>query len=52
MKYLRQGLGGLLMFCVVIRMAAWLLAPALPLIAVLFGLAAILSYLIGWGSHL
>lgn len=52
MKYIRQGLGGLLMFCLIIRVAAWLLAPALPLIAILFVLAALLVRMIGWGSHL
>ena len=52
MKYLQHGLGGLLAICLVIRVAAWLLSPALPLIIVLFVLVAILARLIGWGSRL
>jgi hypothetical protein len=40
------------MICVLIRVAAWLLMPALPLLVVLFVLAAILARLIGWGSRL
>jgi hypothetical protein len=52
MKYLQSGLGSILAICLVIRVAAWLLAPALPLIIVLFVLVAILVRLIGWGSHL
>lgn len=52
MKYLRQGLGGLLVFCLMIRLAAWLLAPALPLVVVLFVVTAILARLIGWGQRL
>jgi len=45
-KYARTGLGGLLALCLVVRAAAWLVAPALPLIAVLFVVTSVLSLLV------
>lgn len=46
MKQVHIGLGGLLAFCLGLRAAAWLIGPAIPVVAVLFGLAAILTILV------
>lgn len=46
-KYLRQGLGGLVAFCVAIRVGAWLIAPVWPLIIILLALAGIFRLLTG-----
>lgn len=46
MKYLERGLGGVIVFCIAIRIAAWLIEPLWPLIivlAVLLGLYRLLS---------
>ena len=43
MKYLTRGLGGLLALCLMLRVGAWLVEPALPLVAVLFFLTAIFT---------
>lgn len=45
MRYVRDGLGGLLLFCLVIRLAAWLVTPAIPLLLVLTAIAYI-TYLL------
>lgn len=47
MKYVRQGLEGLVMFCLIVRVAAWLLAPAFPLIVVLFLVLELFHLMIG-----
>jgi len=47
MKYLRQGLAALLALAVVVRLAAWLLAPALPSIAILMFVVTLLSLMMG-----
>lgn len=45
MTQLRNALAAGLTVVVVVRLAAWLLAPALPLLAVLFVVAALLTWL-------
>jgi hypothetical protein len=46
-KHLTRGLGGLFAFCLLLRVGAWLVAPALPLLAVLLFLAGVLTLVIG-----
>ena len=46
MKYLTRGVGGLLALCLMLRVGAWLIEPALPLLAVLFFLTAIFSLIV------
>jgi len=41
-KYLRSGLGGLVALCVVLRVAAWLIAPVLPVVVALLCVVALL----------
>ena len=52
MKRLRDGLGSLLVMCIVIRLAAWLVAPALPLIVLLLIYVAIFMVIFGRGGRL
>lgn len=52
MKHLRYGLGGLLALCIVLRIGAWLVGPVLPLVAVLFGVIMILSFILRGGRGL
>ena len=47
MKDLRNGLGVLLLTAIVIGLAAWLVAPALPLVVVLFVLVSIVVLVFG-----
>ena len=46
MRYLVQGLVGLLALCLTLRLAAWLITPAIPLLMVLLMLALIVSLLV------
>jgi hypothetical protein len=46
MKYFTRGLGGLFAFCLVLRVGAWLVAPALPLLAVMLFLAGVLTLVV------
>ena len=46
MRYLVQGLGGLLTLCLTLRLAAWLITPAIPMLTVLAILSLIVSLLI------
>ena len=46
MKYLHGGLGAVLLFAIVIRVSAEILAPALPLIIVLFCVTSLLAYMV------
>ncbi len=52
MKYFRSGLLWLFVFCVVIRIGAWLVTPVLPLVAILLGLVFILSLIFGGPKRL
>jgi hypothetical protein len=45
-----QGLGLVLLVCLGVRVAAWLIAPILPALGVLVALAAIGYWLLG-GAH-
>jgi len=47
MKQVRPALGGLLAVCVVVRVGAWLIAPAWPLIVTLLVLLGILRLITG-----
>lgn len=47
MRHLRTGLGGLVAICVTLRVAAWLVAPVLPLLVVLFAMAVIVNVMFG-----
>jgi hypothetical protein len=48
LRLLRSGLSALLVLCLALRVMAWLVAPALPLLVVLFGLTC-LGYLVLFG---
>lgn len=45
MKWLTRWLGGLLLLALAVRLAAWLLEPAIPLLLVLFMFVFIASLL-------
>lgn len=47
MTYLRSGLGAVLLFAVVVRVSAEVVAPALPLLVVVFALVAVANLLFG-----
>jgi len=46
LSVLKNGLGALVVLCVGLRLMAWLVAPALPLVAVLFVLVGILGWVL------
>ena len=52
MKHLRDGLGVLVLAAIVLRVLAWLVTPAIPLIVVLFVLVAMLVRMLGGPSRL
>ena len=47
MTGLRDALGVVLLICVAVRVGAWLLEPAIPLLVVLFALAALFTVMLG-----
>ena len=46
LSVLKSGFGGLVVLCVALRLMAWLVAPALPLIGVLFVLVGVLGWVL------
>lgn len=44
LRLMKASLWGVLVFCVGLRLMAWLIAPALPIVAVLFAFIAILVF--------
>jgi hypothetical protein len=46
MNQLWAGVGGLLMLCLVLRVAAWLVTPAIPLLAVLTLVSSLLYFIL------
>jgi hypothetical protein len=47
MKYLRTAAAAILLFALVIRTAAAVIAPAVPLLVVAFAIAAVLTLVLG-----
>ena len=52
MKPLRHGLGVLLAVCLAVRLCSWLVAPAIPLLIVLFVLVSLFILILGPGRRL
>ncbi len=48
MKRFRDGLGALLALCLVVRVSAWLVRPALPLLGAVFFMVVLALFLLGW----
>jgi len=46
-KHVKNGLGGLLAVCIIVRVGAWLLAPLIPALIILFCLVAIVTGIAG-----
>ena len=52
MTALKSGLGALVVLCVGLRVLAWLVAPVLPVVVVLFVIVTVLSALLFPGRRL
>jgi CHASE2 domain-containing sensor protein len=46
-KVVTQGLSGLLFVCLIVRVGAWLVQPVIPMLAVMFVVAAIVERVVG-----
>jgi hypothetical protein len=47
MKYLRSGLGAILLFAIVIRISAEVVAPAIPVVAIALVVVSVAVWLFG-----